>query len=956
MRIALVLAVVPALLLAYPAGAQVAVDQSEAQPSPAQAAPVTANDPATNTNPVKPPAVRWRPRPKVKLPPHPPVRRPPPGPAAKAPATPGGAAAAKAAATAAATTPGKPAAATAETPASKAIVPTAETAPAAVPPPATSAGAPTQTTSAEVPTSTPSITQSGKPATTSPAQTAPVSDVQASPVPPSAGATSDTVWIEPIAGAGEPSILLKTGPDVGLAGFRSGSEIVVVLDSPIDFRAPSTGLDPAFAQLTSRRTQDGTVIRVPLASGTLHLARNGNGWVITASSSPAVIASIVPRLLKGGVDAASVQFPLSEPSGVVTILDPHTGEHLLVGTQVATGQAVPNAWQQARFGLKPTLQGIVVVATSDDIRLHRGGDGFTLSTGPLADSSIIEGASRSEDSNVPIAGALSRLFDIPNGSAGDLVRNLDGRVRTASDAHSLARSEPRLRVAEAMLALGMDVEAQSVIDVAAAADPMLVDRPRAIGLRAVASLLAGRFDEANTLADPRLSGSAEIDFWRAYLPAAKDEATAADARGLSGGLAMAMAYPRPLRDRLLPTMLEAMALNGQAEAADAVLKTLPNDRTLDLARGMVLEMTNHTADALHAYDRLANSPDRLRRYKALMRATGLRMKTGELDARAGADILDRSLFGWRGPKQEIAMRIRIAGGRRQTGQWEQALAVLRDGRDAFPDDHAQIDRELATTFTAFITDDSVRKLPPAEFVAIYDKNAGLVQDISWDEKVGRELVDRLVGLGLQGRAEPIMMRLVAQSTDPVKRVTLGARLADLRITMDEPTSAIAALAETAPPAGVALDAGVTEARQLLYAHAESQRGNTDSALAMLNLLGTPKADLARADIYTARKDWPQVVTALTAWEHRKTITGNLTDRQRAIVTRLAVAAALSGDTATLDHVVATYGTAMATGSSAALFRVLTSAPVHDNADLSRAFQEIQLARQVSSNLGAMATP
>ena len=399
-----------------------------------------------------------------------------------------------------------------------------------------------------------------------------------------------------------------------------------------------------------------------------------------------------------------------------------------------------------------------------------------------------------------------------------------------------------------------------------------------------------------------------------------------------------------------------MALYGQAGPAQAVLKTLPDDRTLDLARAMVLEMTNQPAAALQAYDRIANSSDRLRRYKAEVRAAELRIKSGQLDARAGADVLDRVLLGWRGPKQELALRTRIAALRRQAGQWPEALSVLRDGRDAFPEDHAQMDRELAATFIAFVGDGSARGLPASEFVALFDRNADLVRDIAWTEQTGTGLVDRLIGLGLQGRAEPIMERLVGQSTDPVQRARLGARLADLRMTLDDPDGAIAALAATTPPADAAVASAMMEARQLLYAHAESERGNKDAALAMLSTLQTAKADAARADIYTARKDWPQTVAALTAWEHKAISTADLTGEQQAMVMRLAVAATLGGDTATLQRVAGTYGAAMAKGRSAGFFRVLTAAPVRDKDDLPRAFQEIQLTRALASNPDGLENP
>jgi hypothetical protein len=507
-----------------------------------------------------------------------------------------------------------------------------------------------------------------------------------------------------------------------------------------------------------------------------------------------------------------------------------------------------------------------------------------------------------------------------------------------------------------MLALGMDVEAQSVIDVAAAADPALMDKPRAIGLQAVAAVLAGRFDDAAALADPRLTGSTEIALWRGFLQASKGDATPADARALADGLPLVLAYPKTLRDRLLPLTLETMALNGQAQAAQVALRSLPDDPGLALARALLLEMTNQAPAALKAYDLLANSADRLRRYTARVRAAELRIGSGQYDARTGADVLDKALFGWRGARQELALRTRIAALRRQAGQWQEALNVLRDGRDDFPEDRAQMDRELATTFTAFVGDDAARKLSPAAFVALYDQNAALVKDMVWTEQTGTQLVDRLVGLGLQGRAEPVMMRLVAQSRDPVTRTRLGERLSDLRMTMNDPDGAIAALADTAPPADLAVDPALMEARQLLYAHAESERGNKDTALTMLSALGTAGADAARADIYTARKDWPQTVAALTAWEQKQIKSSDLTDGQKAMVMRLAVAATLGSDAATLSRLAESYGPAMEKGHAAPLFRLLTSTPVQTKEDLPRAFEEIQLARQLQSDPDAMGGP
>jgi hypothetical protein len=730
---------------------------------------------------------------------------------------------------------------------------------------------------------------------------------------------------------------------------------MVVLDAAIDFDPAGSGLDPAFAQMTSQRTEDATVLRIP-AAGALRLARGPRGWLVTLGRPADGVANIVPRPMQTTPNTVAIRIAVTAPSRVVTVLDPQTGARLLVGTQGVAGEAVPNERMLVQFRLLATLQGVVAAANSDDIGLRREGSGFTLFAGPYAGGRIIADAdARSQDA--PDLLPQSALFDLPNDGVQALTRKLSAQIRAAADAPAMARSAPRLHVAETMVALGMGVEAQSVLDIAAAEDPALRDKPRIIGLRAVAAMLAHRLDAADGLDDPRLTGTVEVELWRALLKVAHDQAGEAEARSMATAVKLLMGYAPTLRDRLLPEALEFMALNGQAASARTALQALPQIRDLDLARAMVLEMTSQPAAALKAYDDVAGRSDRLPRYKALVRAVELRIKGGQLDARTGADALDQALFGWRGARQELKLRFRIADLRRQSGQWRDALTVLREGRNAFPEDAARVDSEIARLFTELFGGDAVQRIPPAEFVAWYDQNLDLVQSITGTGPVAANLLDHLMALGLQGRAEPIMVRLLAQSTDPAERGVLGARLASLRMTLDNPAGAIAALAETTPPASVTPDPEVMAARQLLYARAESERGNKDTALAMLGLLDAAEACEIRADIYTARQDWPQAIAALTALEAKRiTSAAELNADQQALVMRLAEAATLANDTTTLARLADTYGPAMASGNMAARFRLMTSAPVRASTDLPRAFEEIELARKLRAGIAQGARP
>jgi hypothetical protein len=663
------------------------------------------------------------------------------------------------------------------------------------------------------------------------------------------------------------------------------------------------------------------------------------------------LASIIPRLLLDSAPGnARVRLPATQPSRVVAVLDPQSGGRLLVGTQGAPGEAVLTERRQSAYIVEPSLQGVVVAATADDVRLKRETAGFLLITGPPGDGTKPGGDAT--EAATPWDMPVSQLLDIRNEPVESAAKELRQQILFAATAPAMTRSAPRVRVAETMVALAMGVEAQAVFNIAATDDPTLRDDPKVIGLRAVAAILAHRPDGAANLADPRLDGTNEIDLWRALQRVDQGQATDADGTALAKGLPVVLGYPPMLRERLLPATLEGMALNGQAPAAQAALTARPDDPSLELARGMVAEMTNRPDEALAAYDTVAGRADRLARTTALVRAVELRMKTGALDVSAGADALDRSLFSWRDGQQELPLRLRIAALRRNAGQFGQALTVLREGREAIPDARAKFDKEISATFDAMFAGDAVRRMAPADFVKLYDRNQDLMQAITWTEPVGLKLVDRLTELNLQGRAEPVLVRLVQQTTDPAHRTALGARLASLRLTMNDPAGAIAALSATVPPQGAATDPALIETRQLLYARAESERGNKDTALTMLSALSSAEADEARADILTARKDWPHAIAALTSLESKRIppATSDLTADQQALIMRLAEAATLGSDSATLDRLATTYGDAMGKGSNAALFRLVTSAPIHGTKDLPRAFQEIQLTRQLPGKM------
>ena len=785
-------------------------------------------------------------------------------------------------------------------------------------------------------------------------------DAQVDPVVVQVPSRPAPVEIETVSGTTAPTILLRAGRDVGLAAFRVGPELLIVLDAPIEFRPASIDLEPMFRSITSLTTQNATVLRLPIVSDKVRLTHSPRGWLVTAAAPQNAVGGIVPQLVEEAPDRIGLLLPMSAPSRVVSVIDPETGTSLLVGTQTVSGQAITTSRAMLKFTLRPTLQGVVVATKSDDIRLRRDAGGFRLQAGPHSGDTLVSAEERNTV-DAQLRTPMSRLFDIPSGDVQTLSRRLEQQTRAAADAPALARSAQRIALSETYIALGMGVEAEAVLDVALTEDPALRDLPLPTGLRAAAALLASRTTEAVALTDPRLDGTAELELWRALLKSAQRSVTEQDAHQLANNIPLLLSYPPLLRDRLLPSTLETLALNGELEAAQSTLKWIGDEPPLELTRAIVLEAAGQNDAALSLYDRVAGQANRLPRYRAIVRAVELRLRSGQIDAGKAADALDHALFGWRGAQQELELRIRLAALRRKLGQWREALAVLRDGLTAFPDDHQALDREMVATVEALFTVDAASRLAPAEFVDLYDANVDAIRSITWTEQNGIGLVDQLTALGLLGRAEPLLVQILAHTQDGGRRAIVGARLAKLRLETGNPGGAILALSDTVPAVGTAAEASIMATRQMLYAQAEEARGNRETALRMLEEIGSAEADDARADIQGRRGDWPGAVVALTALERRQIGTGRepvaaLTPDQQALVMRLTVAATLAADATTVARMATSYGSAIENSPSGPIFRLMTSAPVRGTADLLRAYEEIKLAQQVRNQIGMEVRP
>jgi hypothetical protein len=556
----------------------------------------------------------------------------------------------------------------------------------------------------------------------------------------------------------------------------------------------------------------------------------------------------------------------------------------------------------------------------------------------------------------------ARLLDLPDLPLATLRRRLADATIAAATAPPLARAAARLRVAEAMLALGMGAEAGSVLGVAVNDDPRLGADPRfRLATQAAAALRRDPAADATELSATPCPAADEACLWRAVQLAGHPADRAAAAGMFAATLPIIDAYPPMLRGRLLSLAAETMLAAGRLTAAQTLLAAHQGDPELRLARTIAQEAAlpppttgaggrdaaARAVDAtLAAYDALAVDPDRLVAFRAAFRAASLRAARGLVTPNETAAALDKLRFAWRGDSRALALREVLADARAEAGQWAPALSLLRQ-QTTDPD----IKQKLATLFARAMDEDASHPLKPLDFVTLVQGNPDLLPPGAAGEDILHRLAQRLAALDLPEQAAGVYAHMLDAMPPGPARATVGAELAAQRLAAGDAKGARAALDASAVAGPMPPE--LLERRTLLFARAAAKLGDMPAAAAALAALGTIPALAERARLLEQQADWPAASVALRAYAAATVPpTGPLDDAAADTLIHLATAAGRAGDAALLaslrDHDLAR----MPPGHAADLLRMLTDPAALSTADLPRLAQTWGLPDGIASALRA----
>ncbi|MCR0980676.1 hypothetical protein [Roseomonas populi] len=725
------------------------------------------------------------------------------------------------------------------------------------------------------------------------------------------------------AAEGGRALLLPGSAEAGLAILRRGDLLLLVLDQPQAYDPSPLRDDPVFGSLRVERLPEATILTLPIAAPAGLAARRQNGqWLIAPIPVPPRERSILAEPSEG-----RVVFRAAAPGRPVPVLDPETGLPLLVGTVREPGQAAPLPRNLAQMDLLSTQLGIAALARADSVALRRAGDRFILS-----------GTSGAVLPEPPAdAGAMTRLMELPNLPAAAAQERLRAQAASLAAAPPLARHLLRRAAAEGLLALGLAQEAQSMIRLAFQEDPRASADPRSLLVHAAAALLAGRPGEAQALRSANLPASDEVALWRAVLAASAGEGSAA-APAFAATLPILLAYPDPLRARLLPMAADSVLEAGDLPAARRLLQAAGERLDLALAAARLAEAEGRNDEALERLARIAEGRDRLARARALRRAAEIRLAAGTITPAAAAAALEAALFAWRGDTEEFGTRLRAAALRQQAGDGRGALDMLKETAEGYPDRAAQL-RPLqeAALLQAMVQE------PPTLAVALVEAHAPLLPAGIRAAEALLTLAERLNAMELPDRAATLATQALERAPAEA-RPTLALRVAALRLAAGDAAGAAAAIEKAPDLPDQAVERG------LLLARAKATAGAAEEAASILRGLGTPGLPTL-ANLLAERRDWTGASDALLTLA-----AGTPSDPATPLnLLRATAFAALAGDASRLSAIRTGWLSKLGSGSVAEAVGLLTADPVRGLSDLPRLQRELDLFRGFPERLEAFRT-
>lgn len=614
----------------------------------------------------------------------------------------------------------------------------------------------------------------------------------------------------------------------------------------------------------------------------------------------------------------------------VTLNDPGAKDKLIAipGT---LGEAVVGGREFVDFSLLPTAAGIVVEPFVDDVSINvsaprveitrRGG--LSLSqNGAVGAMQPFQSAAATETSFLDYA----RWGRTTGGSFLATERNLRSQgVRQGG----LKANEARLDLAKFYLANDFGAEALGMINYIQAAGSAGLDDKQLQIMKAAAQYEMGRFRDAhNTLADSAFDTDRHAALWRGLIDAALENYESA-ASNFERAAPVMDRYRADVQAKARLAAAEAALALGRRDEAKKQVDHLPADMPdalrprADLVRARYYAQFDdkRTANQLFAAAERAGDPRVAAEAIYYRIDTGL--QNGEVKPEQAINALERLRYRWRGDSLELKTLNRLSNLYFKQKKWREGLGDLRVAAKYFTntDAAARAQEQMRSLFSDLFLRGGADNMPPTDALGLFYDFIELTPIGPDGDEMIRRMSDRLTAVDLMGPAADLLQYQVTKRLDGMARAQVAARLAAVQLMDHKPQVALETLLTTQISA---MPDDVIHQRLLIQARALADLKRWDEALDLIALDNAPDTQRFRADIYWRSGNWG------VAGQKAELSLGNrwndappLSEEERQIVMRAAVAYALAGNEASLDRVRARYSVKMNASADGKAFGIVT---------------------------------
>lgn len=708
----------------------------------------------------------------------------------------------------------------------------------------------------------------------------------------------------------------------------------------------------------------GTVFRAKLVDGvSASVWRDGNTWVVDLvpqQSRPDVALQFVTQQTS---PQGPRVFVLAEGIGnAIIVRDPEVGDRLFIVPILPLSRGVDGNQTFAQFNLLKSIQGIVIQPLIDELEVRVMPDGVAVTASSFKGlevsdpSKVVTPKTLSVRSADGLPGGLEpgRIFNLASWRQGAKPHEfLDFKQRIQheiSQATSIARSGPRLSLAQFYFAKGLSAETMGLLRTISSADEDLSRRPDVIALRGASQFILGRFAEAEKeLDNGLLNGFSEAELWRGASNAAQGKWTAAIEHFARAG-EIPGDYPRNFSTQLALWAAEAAIRAEDYRGAGVFLDTIAEGKPtageqarLNYLRGRVLYASNDITTALNYWRRLIEASDRWARVRAQRSLIEHDLQSNAITRTEAIEKLEQLRFAWRGDQLEFNLLRRLGELYLEEKDFVSGLSALRQAVTYFPNnvEARVVSKRMINEFSSIYTDGTADSMTPLTALSMYDQFRELTPVGRRGDRIIQRLADRLVEVDLLDRASILLDRQVKFRLRGKQKAIVGSKLALIRLLDRQPRMALDALNESVSPG---LDSGLALERKRLRSRGVFELGDSESALKLIKNDDSRKADLLRADIYWRTQDWErsaliyQRLIGDTGKDGRR-----LSDLSATLIVNWVVSLSMNGQKDKLNEARQTYAAMMDSTRYREAFRLITNKTAEDLQDfrtLTERFQEI----------------